>query len=298
MQNLDVVLSKLSAAGLRLKRSKCFFLKPSVEYLGHIVDKRGLHPTTEKVKAIQEAPKPKNVSELRSFLGIKNYYSRFLPNLAAQLTPLYDLLCKQSRWSWTTKQDTAFEIVKNALQKHSLLVHYDDSKPLVLTCDASPYGIGAILSHTMEDGTDRPVAYASRTLTVAEKKYSQLEKEGLAIVFGTKKFHNYLFGRHFTIESDHKPLSFLFSENKQIPQMASSRIQRWALTLSAYHYSIRYKSGKDLSNADALSRLPRPVTTTSDCLPGDLINLLTHLSTTTSLSAINIKELTDKDAVL
>ena len=188
--------------------------------------------------------------------------------------------------------------LKNALQTHSLLVHYDDSKPLVLTCDASPYGIGAILSHTMEDGTDRPVAYASRTLTVAEKKYSQLEKEGLAIVFGTKKFHNYLFGRHFTIESDHKPLSFLFSENKQIPQMASSRIQRLALTLYAYHYSICYKSGKDLSNADALSQLPRPVTTTSDCLLGDFINLLTYLSTTTSLNAINIKELTDKDAVL
>ena len=168
--NLDVVLSKLSAAGLRMKRSKCFFLKPSVEYLGHIIDERGLHPTTEKVKAIQEAPKPKNVAELRSFLGIINCYSRFLPNLAAQLTPLYDLLRKQSRWSWTTKQDTAFEIAKNALQKHSLLVHYDDSKPLVLTCDASPYGIGAILSHTMEDGTGRPVAYASQTLTVAEKK--------------------------------------------------------------------------------------------------------------------------------
>ena len=98
------------------------------------------------------------MAELRSFLGIINYYSQFLPNLAAQLTPLYDLLHKQSRWSWTTKQDTAFEIAKNALQKHSLLVHYDDSKPLVLTCDA---GIGAILSHTMEDGTDRPVAYAS-----------------------------------------------------------------------------------------------------------------------------------------
>ena len=129
-------------------------------------------------------------------------------------------------------------------------------------------------------------------------KYSQVEKEGLTIIFGTKRFHNYLFGRHFTIESDHKPLSFLFSENKQIPQMASSRIQRWALTLSAYHYSICYKSGKGLSNADALSRLPRPVTTTSDCLPGDLINLLAHLSTTTSLSAINIKELTYKDGVL
>ena len=87
-----------------------------------------------------------------------------------------------------------------------MLVHYDPDKPLVLTCDASPYGIGAVLSHTVEDGTDRPVAYASRTLTTAEKRYSQLEREGLAVVFGTKKICNYLYGRPFEIQSDHKPL--------------------------------------------------------------------------------------------
>ena len=95
-----------------------------------------------------------------------------------------------------------------------------------MTCDASPYGIGTVLSYTMEDGTDRPIAYASRTLTTAEKKYSQLEKEGLAIVFGAKKFHNYLYGRFFYIESDHQPLSNLFNEAREIPRMASSRIQR------------------------------------------------------------------------
>ena len=129
----------------------------------------GLHPTMEKVKAIQDAPKPKNVAELRSFLRIINYYSRFLPNLSAQLAPMYTLLCKQSQWSWTAEQDSAFQMAKNALQVDSLLVHYDDSKPLVLTCNASPYGIGAVLSHTMEDVNDRSVVYASRTLTLAEK---------------------------------------------------------------------------------------------------------------------------------
>ena len=127
----------------------------------------------------------------------------------------------------------------------------------------------------MEDGRERPIAYTSRTLTSAEKKYSQLKKEGLAIVFGTKKFHNYFYGRSFYIEFDHQPISYLFIEAREIPRLASSRIQRWALTLSAYQYSIRYKQGKQLSNADAISRLPRAITTSSDFVPGDLSILCT-----------------------
>ena len=149
----------------------------------------------------------------------------------------------------------------------------------------------------MGDGTERPIAYASRTLTDAEKRYSQIEKEGLAIVFSVKKFHSYLFGRSFTIESDHQPLSFLFGEKKGIPSLASARIQRWALTLSAYSYTIRHKPGRTLGNADALSRLPRSVTTSSDSTPADIIHLMEHLSTT-SCTAAHIKEWTSKDPLL
>ena len=134
-------------------------------------------------------------------------------------------------------------------------------------------------------------------MSPAEKNYSQIEREGLAIIFGVKKFHNFLFGRHFSIESDHQPLSYLFSETKGISQTSSSRIQRWALTLSAYHYTIRHKPGATLSNADALSRLPRAVTTSADCLPGDLAHLINHLSATT-VSAANIKDWTAKDPLL
>ena len=149
----------------------------------------------------------------------------------------------------------------------------------------------------MEDGQERPVAYASRTLTSAEKNYSQLEKEGLAIIFGVKRFHNYLFGRKFSIESDHQLLSYLFNETKGISQTASSRIQRWALTLSAYQYTIRHKPGATLSNADTLSRLPQPTTSSVDCQPGDLVHLVDHLSATT-VTAARIKEWTCKDPVL
>ena len=152
---------------------------------------------------------------------------------STKLAPLYQLLQKDVRWTWGSEQEKAFEAAKSALQADSLLVHYDESKPLVLACDASQYGLGAVLSHIMEDGQERPVAHASRTLTLAEKNYSQLEKEGLTIIFGVKKFHNYLFGRKFSIESDHQSLSYLFNETKGISQTASSRIQRWVITLSA-----------------------------------------------------------------
>ena len=171
-----------------------------------------------------------------------------------------------------------------------LLVHFDPKKPLIVACDASQYGLGAVLSHLMDDGQERPIAFASRTLSPAEKKYAQLEKEALTIIFAVTKFHHYLYGVHFTIQSDHQPLSFLFSELKGIPVMTSSRIQRWALTLSAYHYSIRYKAGKKLNNADALSRLPQPVTSGHDGIPGDV----DHLSSTT-INFGNIQTWTNRD---
>ena len=169
LQNLNRVLSILATAGLKLNKAKCAFLMPQVEYLGHIIDQHGLHPTKEKVKAIREASQPHNVNELKSFLGIINYYGKFMPNLSTKLAPLYNLLQKEAKWQWGTKQIKAFQDAKNALQDNTLLVHYDSSKQLVLACDASPHGLGAVLSHIMEDGEERPVAYASRTLMAAEK---------------------------------------------------------------------------------------------------------------------------------
>ena len=142
------------------------------------------------------------------------------------------------------------------LQSDSLLVHFDRSKPLVLACDASDYGIGAVLSHILAGGKERPIAYISKTLYTAEKHYSQLEKETLAIILAVKKFHRYLMGHHFVIESDHQPPKTLFGVTSRIPDMVPSRIVRWAIILSAYQYSIQYKSGKKFCNADTLSRLP------------------------------------------
>lgn len=258
LRNLDEVLTRLEDAGLRLKRSKCTLLADEVQYLGHKVDAKGVHTVPAKVKAVTEAPAPTNVTELRAYLGLLNYYNRFLPNLSTLLAPLHQLLRKDVSWSWSESQDKAFRRSKDLLNSAEVLVHYSSDKALVLSCDASPYGIGAVLSHRMEDGAEKPIGFVSKTLAPAEKKYSQLDKEGLAVIFGIKRFHKYLYGRNFTIVTDHKPLISLFNETKPVPQMVSPRVQRWAVWLRAYEYNIVYRPGHQHANADALSRLPLP----------------------------------------
>ena len=157
-----------------------------------------------------------------------------------------------------------------------------------------------MLSHLQEDGSDRPIAYASRSLAPAEKNgYSQIEKEGLAVVWGVKKFHQFLFGRQFVVYSDHKPLQFLFSETKPVPTMAFSRIQRWALTLSAYNYQMVFRPGKNQGNADGLSRLPLAEAPEEVPTPGDTILMLQAFSDMSSVvTATSIRRWTDKDLVL
>ena len=167
---------------------------------------------------------------------------KFLRNLYSLLAPLYKLLERKTHWIWGKEQQIAFDKAKAQLTSSCLLMHFDPSKEVILSCDASPYGVGAVLSHQTEGG-ERPVAFASRSLSPAEKKYAHLDKEGLAIIFGVKNFYDYLFVRKFTIRSDHKPLQHLFDSSKAIPQLASARLQRWALILSAHDYSISYKPG-------------------------------------------------------
>ena len=239
LENLKRVLERLRQHGMRLKKGKCYFMQQSGEYLGYKIDSVGLHATQDKVEAIASAPQPKDVGQLRSFLGLVNYYGKFLKNLATTAKPLYNLLQWNVKWKWTSDCEAAFCTLKEQLMSTTVLVHYDATLPLTLACDASSYGVGAVIAHVMADGSERPVAYASRTLTQSEKNYSQIEKEALAIIFGIKKFHQFLYGRSFTLVSDNKPLTTIFGPKTNIPTLAAARLQRWAILLSAYQYNIQ-----------------------------------------------------------
>ena len=191
----------------------------------------------------------------------------------------------------------AFNQAKKLLTTSTLLTHFDLKKPVILACDASPYGVGVVLSHQMEDGTEQPICFVSRSLSTAERNYAQPDKEALAIIFGVKRFHQYLYGRKFNIQSDHKPLQYLLGETRGIPAMASARMQCWALTLSAYDYTITYKPGTKLANANALSRLPLPEQPTDVPVPGDMILAVETLSTS-PVHAAQIQSWVDKDPLL
>ena len=156
---------------------------------------------------------------------VVNYYSKFLPNLSTMLVPLHRLLQKQTKRIWDAEQYKTFHGAKAHQTSECLLIYYDPQKELVLSCDASPYGVGAVLSHRLQDGSEQPVVFASRSLAPAEKGYAQLDKEALSIGFGVKKFNQYLLGRRFAILFDHKPLQHLFAEDKPIPTLASARIK-------------------------------------------------------------------------
>ena len=292
---LSQVLERLRSAGFRLNKTKCKFLQQSVIYLGHKIDKKGLHPTDDKLAAIRDAPRPKDVTALKSFLGLIMFYSRFMPHHSTVLAPLNRLLKKGTHWTWSKVEEDAFVAAKKLILNSQTLVHYNETLPLFLSCDASSYGAGAVLSHLIK-GHFRPVAFASCTLTQAQQNYSQLEKEAFSIIFGLKRFRQYLCGRSFTILTDHRPLLSLFGPRNPVAAHAAARLQRWALILASYDYKIEYRHTTAHSDADSMSRLPLPQTWSPKCENVDCYFLETEVMT--NVTSQMIKKETQVDPVL
>ncbi|OUC48886.1 hypothetical protein D917_05890, partial [Trichinella nativa] len=176
------------------------------------------------------------------------------------------------------------------LSSDAVLTHYDGKKPLVLVCDASPHGTGAVLCHKLSSTQEIPIAFYSRTLSATERNYAQIDKEALAVIAGVKKFHEYLYGGQFTIITDHKPLLGVFVPKKETPQILSPRMLRWSILLIAYDYTINYRPGKEIANADAVSRMPKQSTENNDSHNPTIDNFPLHSK--------DIARITAKDLIL
>jgi hypothetical protein len=261
-ERLIELMKRIEDFGFHLKIEKCKIGVNQLDFLGKVVKKEGTSTHPDKVRAIKEMPKPENLSEIRNFLGAVNHYSQYVRNMTNHRAPLDELLKKDVRWKWSNPCQQAFQLLKNIISSDLLLTHYNPDLPIIVAADASEKGLGGVIIHLFEDGTRKPYYHVSRSLTKAEKNYSQIEKEGLSIIFVVTKFHKFIFGREFTLETDHKPLLSIFCSKKGIPVYTANRLQRWALTLLNYSFKIKYIKTTEFGYADVLSRLiasyPRP----------------------------------------
>ena len=247
---LEHVLKRLREFKLVAKIEKCKFGRESLPFLGHIISAQGVATDPEKLKSVSEIPAPKDVSELRSFLGLTGYYRRFVPNYSDVAEPLHQLLKKNKKYEWTTECEQAMQKLKSALLSAPVLRRPDFKRPFVIHTDASNVGMGAVLEQKDDEGNSHPVLYWSKTFNSAERNYSVTERECLAVVEAIKQFRHYVYGSPFTVVTDHNALKWL-----RTAKDLSGRLQRWALRLEEHNYTIEYRKGTENANADALSRL-------------------------------------------
>lgn len=246
---LRAVFDRFRLNNLKVQLDKSHFLRKEVLYLGHTITSEGLKPNDDKIEAILKYPLPKTVTEIKSFLGLISYYRKFIKDLAKITRPMASCLKKGNKIVINNQYKECFETCKKILTNAPVLQFPDFEKPFILTTDASNFAIGAVLSQGAI-GSDKPIAYASRTLSDTETRYSTIEKELLAVVWAVKYFRPYLYGNKFTIYTDHRPLAWLYSLKEP-----NSKLTRWRLRLEEYNFDIHYKKGNQNTNADALSRI-------------------------------------------
>ena len=258
LERLDMALKRLEAANLKLKPSKCGFGKKSASFLGHIISDKGISTDPEKLKRIQEWPRPRNQNEVRSFLGYATYYRKFIKGFANVADPLNKLLQKDHSFAWTNQCEESFNSLKKAFSDVVTLSYPDFSKPFIVDTDASDVGIGAVLSQFNKFGVEQPVAYYSRALSKPERKYAVTRKEMLALVDSLRHFRCYLLGKKFTVRTDHSALQWLRTFKEPVGQVA-----RWIERMAEYDFDIVHRPGIRHANADALSRYPHTLSTVS-----------------------------------
>ena len=253
-KRLTAVLNKLANANITLNRKKCEFNVKTVKVLGHIVSPNGITADPTKVNAIISMQRPKNVKELRSFLGMVNHLSKFQSHLANETKPLRDLLCKENQWFWGPKQDKSFLNVKHSLVSTPILALYDPNKETKINSDASSYGIGGVVLQKQDDGNWKPVSYVSRALTPTETRYSQIEKECLAFTWTCERSSDYILGKEIIGETDHKPLIPLLTT--YMLEKLPPRIQRYRMRLMRFQIKkMIHVPGKHMYTSDTLSRM-------------------------------------------
>ena len=247
---LGAVFERLKSFGLKLKPSKCQFLKDKVKYLGHVVSKSGVEVDPEKVEVLSSMAPPKNINELQQFLGFVGFNRRFVANFSSIVSPLNQLLKKEAAFEWTSRQQDAFETIIAKLTSAPVLGFADFSQPFILHVDASTTGLGAMLSQEQEGGR-RVIAYGSRSLNPAEQRYPAHKLEFLALKWSVcERFHDYLYGQKFKVVTDNNPLTYVLTSAK-----LDAAGHRWAAALATYDFSLSYLPGKQNTAADFLSRM-------------------------------------------
>ena len=248
--HLEKVFERLKEANLKIKTSKCTFATENTQFLGFDINKDGIKPNNDKIKAMKNYPRPTNQKLVKRFLGMASYYRKFIPNYSSITAPINMLLKKDTIFFWDEKCESSFVEIIYRLTNPPLLRFPNLNKKFILQTDASTVGLGAVLAQLDNNGNEIAIGYASRMLKPAERNYATTELECLAIVWATEQFRPYLFGGKFHIYSDHNPLVYLDNMKSK-----TSRVARWRLQLAEYDYEIVYKKGILNANADALSRI-------------------------------------------
>lgn len=249
-EHLQMVFDALEFHGLKLKPSKCHLDVPVVELLGYIVSAEGIACNPDKTKAISDLSQPKDIKEVRSFLGMTGYYRQCIQDYARIAAPLVKLTKKNTRFQWGLEEKEAFDTLKELLVSSEVMAHPDTSEPYKLYTDACDYAVGAILVQMDSAGVERPVQYVSKQLSGSQLNWATIEKEAFAVIHALTKLRPYLYGATFTIYTDHKPLKALF-----LSEVKNTRIQRWATLIAEYGARIEYRKGAHNIRADMLSRI-------------------------------------------